>query len=354
LVIMAAPEVTHEAVEENFQTEAEPSFDELKQGIRANLLALAERDTLLLSTGKKTGEMLDEAGSHLAQLKKKYPNDPDIYVFEQIYTDLREDFELGRETDIDSSMDTILAEMGEIVDSADVRRESPDETILADTIEDLRDLGIDPAYVITQGDPEAPTVLLYMQLHPSHKMSEDIRLSQAQIQRELRGLIEKGLSDTVYVEGLQTGGELGEFLEKGEVTRTGEDADAVTRLKQEFGDRFDAIGYENLPLLRSVMRGGIESQKAARQWMYRATAHNAVLASNVSGDVIKNNKDLVCMVIGAGHEDPEFWRREEHPLPISEMLAYYGLNIIVVDAAMKYFQPDKELRETIDRVASQF
>jgi len=332
------PEGTSEKPREPLKTEDEnlgqpESLSELKNKIKDNLTQLVLWDAQLKAEGKNIKESLDQSKERLDKLKKDYPNDPDIYLFEQMYEDLIGDFEKGEETNLDTSFDSVINEMKDIIKSAGVRRKRPYRTILYDTVKKLRKLGIKPEYVVTQGNKEAPTVVLYMQIHSfadaGPEAKKTMRLSQAQIKREISRAIEANLTNILYTEGISEK----EEIDKNHIIPIG--INASVALEMKFGNKISTKGYEN-PYFLNAFESGLFNDNLEKMMDYRASAHNVLLASNISEDIAREKEPLSFVVIGAAHEGDIFTKSGKHPLPLSEILAYYGVNVIVVDAATKH------------------
>ncbi len=62
---------------------------EMKDEIKNNLLKLAKTDEMLEYFGYQVKAILNNAKTLIERLKKEHPNDPDIFAFEKIYTDLK-------------------------------------------------------------------------------------------------------------------------------------------------------------------------------------------------------------------------------------------------------------------------
>ena len=72
--------------------------------------------------------------------------------------------------------------------------------------------------------------------------------------------------------------------------------------------------------------------KGGKYLPYRTTGQNVFIASAVAQGLDTNPTGLPAVVIGAGHERP-FLGSQRDLLPISEVLAVYGMDVIVVDAS---------------------
>ena len=101
------------------------------------------------------------------------------------------------------------------------------------------------------------------------------------------------------------------------------DEDGALQAKILLGDKIELMGYDFDEYKERVIQGKAE-------FVYRIHAHNAFIASNVSDFVEASPDHVSAMTLGAFHEAyPD--SKSLHHLPASHAMAYYGMNVIVVD-----------------------
>lgn len=322
---------------------------EIADKLKHNLMLLTQEDKEIERRGMQIRKILDASGRLLTELKTKYPYDPDIYILEKSYNDLRGDFDRGQETDLDQSFATIEKEMQKEIQNSGVRKISMDKLsevrspMLKGHVDKLKKLNIQPSYVVESTNPQAKTVVLFMQTHHASEMVggkdadkefDEINKtlarrmkrpddSQNQIRDAIVAAVNGGLTQTVYEEGLQN--------------KTTADAKMLRKLsahdkktgsiqaKMALKDKMQLKGYDFDELkLRSMM--------SESDLKYRASAHNPFIASNVSDLVEASDESLSLLTIGSMHENSPV-KDLKQTLPISQALAYYGMNVVVVDAS---------------------
>ncbi len=341
----------------------------LADGVKKKLLLLTQDDAKLEASGQSVSKLLDESAALLQELKTKYPYDPDIFILGKAYEDLRRDFNENRETDLDQAFEPILQEMRQEIAKAGVKKISMDRLnevqspSLLRTVERLRGLNIQPSYVVQSQNPNAKTVVLFMQRHPEQKIAnfnqeggsqddilrkafEDsdrefrsLESSQGQIRDAIVAAVRSGLIHTVYEEGLPKGGqliklpqvpenELPSFMERmqKEDPEMARDFGAGSLQAQLIlGKGLKLTGYDFDELKMKIISGKADMK-------YRMHAHNAFIASNLSDYVESSPDEVSFLTIGAAHEAfPS--SKVAHQLPLSNAMAYYGMNVVVVDTA---------------------
>jgi hypothetical protein len=252
--------------------------------------------------------------------------------------------------------------MVQVLKDAGVRKEYPDEKgIAGKTVAKLKSLGIEPEYVTTCGNSKAKTVVLFMQAHPQSGMSQEqvdvmgYPEPQARIEFAINKIVESGLSKEIYDEGL----EMDEEVASGDLKRLSREdpqlqISAAWRSKEKYGDKVRLKGYESYelfphylpkipPLLFLIQSGKLKERNMTPEQKTlltrfvefgenRMTSGNVYLASNVKASLEKSDQAISLMILGGDHENPTCQPyKKENPLPISQALAYYGLNVIVVD-----------------------
>jgi hypothetical protein len=368
---MAGEELYHSGPRAaEFAKEAETmDLRSMKEQIKSDLLSLNKKDELLNESDRDVKDRLESAKVLLDALKKRYPNDPDLLLLDKVYDDLKSDFDRGMETDIDSSFDTLISGMDQALKEAGVRKEAPDEkSTLSDTVAKLKNLGIEPEYVVTSGNPKAKTVVLFMQAHPNPGVTQasadadGITASQAQIGQAIESAVESGLTHDIFEEGLGRYAEVRtEEVKESFSERPDLQFSASWRAKEKYGDKINLKGYEPenmqpsyaqevVELFYKIRNGDLREEdvtpeqkqlaiKFSAFGAYRMSSMNVFIASNIKAALDQSDQPTSFMILGGAHEkpSPQFIKAglKENPLPISQALAYYGMNVVVVDAMSK-------------------
>lgn len=307
-----------------------------KSIIRESLLRL---NGLRLESESLEDALLVELGlieESISALEKQYPNDPDLQVFRHLYEDLSLDIKQRRRLKFDTGFEELVAEVQNEITESGAQVEPVDNPKFADIIGRLRKLGINPKYIVTQGNPQAKTVVYFMQTHPSSDIAKElldaagVPQSQEEIYDAIVAAADDGLVRDIYGEGFFATRNMGS-REK----RIGADLSYVRALDHLGGDRLNVVGMEDEALMiSSIYMGGMQEL-----YKYRITAQNILLASNVANNVKGSTEDVSFAVLGAMHEslDMEGGEHRDHPLPFSQALARHGVNVVVVDASSQYF-----------------
>lgn len=374
--------------------------------MRKDLALLIQTDEALEKQGQSIDATLDRIEDYLKKLKENHPHDPDIYTFEKAYADLRADFEKGRETELDESLLTLSREMDDIIADAGVQQldlgalSTSASPRLSQAVHELRRLNIQPSYVVQSPNPQAKTVVLFMQTHAAPPLDPDeaadvIKLgpvplealipnrpeqtfesSQHQIRTAITRGVRTGLIRTVYDEGIPEGQtakevfgsippgtnfdalvaklekhpELLRAMVRNFVKTNGHSDDPLINTEiralqkhpelllehlksaailsySELGDQVHIQGYDCDALKMAVLTG-------RQELFHRMSSHNAFAASGLADLAEASSENMVFATMGAAHEQyPN--TNFTHPLPFSHALAYYGMNVVVVDASLR-------------------
>ncbi|MBN2087220.1 hypothetical protein JW758_02630 [Candidatus Peregrinibacteria bacterium] len=327
--------------------EDQESFNQLKEEIKASLFSIDENANRLEKRLTILEFLLDDIGAKLEKLKKMKSNAPDIFLFEKLYSDLRSDFEKIKNDGasdalrLNSAYDELVSDMKKTVSEAGVRRESPNKTILAKIVEKLKSLGINPEYIVTKGKKNAHTIVLFKQLHSNPGLAPDeltaigVSDSQSEIKNAITSALKSGLTDTVYAEGLPPGMPVDNEIAQNILSNI--HRDAVMEAKIEHGNKIKIVGYEEMSAFAKTIKAmdrdeeGEVGGEVEKSDNYRATAQNVLIASNISSLSNESDSTISIMTLGGLHEY-DSKNQKDNPLPISDALAYYGINVIVVDA----------------------
>ncbi|MBI2634100.1 hypothetical protein HYW82_00315 [Candidatus Peregrinibacteria bacterium] len=281
-------------------------------------------------------------------MEKQYPDDSDLLVLETLYGDLFNDYEtVATQLLLDRGFDEIMASLNREVAVAGVRVESPNNSSIPVIIEQLKASGIEPEYVVSAGDVGAKTVVYFMQTHPNPGVPVEVMRamgveeSQNEIYKGLRNAVTTGIGRTVYSEGLPAYLNYNsdfskKYLEKQTVSQKGFTL-AVDRVNRDLEGAVNLVGMENMDLMNATL--------TLWDMDYRVTAHNILLADNIHAHFSNTDEQVAFAVLGAGHEKYEKMIRGmgdvAHGMPFSSALAYYGYNVVVVDASTRYFDEAK-------------
>lgn len=330
-----------ESAQENLQAKqqaAPENTEQIKDRIRDDLFAIStiskDNQELIAQVSNKLASL----GKEIDKLKAEYPPDEEINQLIAYHKDLTDDLKEGRELHIDSSFDQILSEMQTEVQKSGVRIEKPDQTIISETVQKLKAIGINPSYIVTKGDKNAKTVVYFMQIHGNPGLSDEalekmgVKKSQQQIFEAIGAGVKNGLIKTFYGEGVPGNQSMPDLVSKSPALA----AMAEYKAKHELGDQIDIVGMENMDLLGDTIKSMIKGSDDKGAY-HRMSAQNVVLADYVTENLKQSDQSIAFMSLGAGHEKifvPDI--QKQHPLPISETLAYNDVNVVVVDAATPY------------------
>lgn len=283
---------------------------------------------------------LDSIKAKIDYLRSQYPDDPDLEFLERLHDDLRGDLEADRQMELDSGFEEIMETVTREIQDFGVKRESPDESDNP-LVARLRELGIEPAYVVSNNRSCEKTVVVFMQSHPNPGAPKKllrafgVKKSQRKIYRDIMAAYSGGLDAIIYGEGYPGGmGFSRDFVDAGlkRDRKNDELSLSYVRVKKKLGDRVKLVGMEDFGLLERIFKGSMTAK-------YRMTAHNIFLADNIDEHFRQTDESLAFAVIGAAHEDSPLLP-SPNPMPLSYALAYYGYNVVVVDASSQYV--DKE------------
>lgn len=283
---------------------------------------------------------LDSIKAKIDYLRSQYPDDPDLEFLERLHDDLRGDLEADRQMELDSGFEEIMETVTREIQDFGVKRESPDESDNP-LVARLRELGIEPAYVVSNNRSCEKTVVVFMQSHPNPGIPRElmrafgVKKSQRKIYRDIMAAYSGGLDAIIYGEGYPGGmGFSRDFVDAGlkRDRKNDELSLSYVRVKKKLGDRVKLVGMEDFGLLERIFKGSMTAK-------YRMTAHNIFLADNIDEHFRQVDESLAFAVIGAAHEDSQLLS-SPNPMPLSYALAYYGYNVVVVDDFSQYV--DKE------------
>jgi len=335
------------------------TLEDKKYNLKTAILELNANDKEDEYLDHRIKYLLDVANAELTDLEVKYPLDEDIKMLRLMYEDLHQDFEDKKQLNLDRSFDKIVANMAREIVVSGVHQESIHSGFISPTIAKLHACGIEPEYIVTKGNPKAPTVVLFLQAHPfpfeknsadkalSRKLSEH---SQDKIFEAIRNASNKGLIRDIYEEGLEYGYH---FVGAKEAVKDDKNPwqnhGTVRALAAVKG--IELHGMEDYALHQQTLKGVKELVKnnflpndatEATPLRHRLGAQNILLARNVSNAVNAREQELSFVVLGVNHEKLPMKGDPLQPNPhegggiaFAQALAYYDINVVVVETRNK-------------------
>jgi hypothetical protein len=272
---------------------------------------------------------LEEIKWELDELKQRYGDDSDLKDLETMYADLRGDYEKGGKLNLDSSLGAIAGEVYREMEQTGIQALHPNQVPpgdLQELAQRLADFGMSVEYVVAANQANAPTLILMPQSHASLGMSEGIKAiagvtaNQAEIKSVLVQLSEAGLTHNSFIEGLAAGTEL--TLKSAKLNPD----QGMALAKRDLATNLTVYGFDNLQFLRKTL---VESTDPVAV-LLRQTAGNIYLADALKRQIDHLDIQLSTAVIGAGHE-LNIETGEMHSFSLSKIVAYLGINVIVVN-----------------------
>ncbi|MEK7673110.1 MAG: hypothetical protein AAB373_04460 [Patescibacteria group bacterium] len=353
---------------------------EIKKMILKNLFFIArhyqygsiESPDLTNSQPKNSDENLKNSFATYEMILKKmeiiYPEDGDLAIIKKLLKDLESDLYKsteGRNLSFDESVaDILVHEEGK--DSKKINIKSNEEIPmnyfkLLEEIISLKSMGIEPDYAVLSENPNAPTLVLFLEHHFEGK-GRSSKSSNAYMEEAFRKAINNNFITDIYAEG---GEENTVATVNKEIVEKNKDKfGAIFRIAAEFGEKVNIIGTEFEELKKgntmdeivkldeiSKLAGKKTPEERTKYYskkykltldkikFQRATFENIFMAMNIRDTVLDRKSKIVFGVIGSAHETNKSFRIAskglDHPLPLSSVLANNGINVIVVDATTK-------------------
>lgn len=291
-------------------------------------------------------DTLAKADKYLRYLERDYPDEQEVVELLMMLMDLEGDLLHNEDLQLDAAWDTIMADIQENIQEAGVGEIEADEMepgLLKNAYEQLQAAGIEPAYMVgNKGFPNAPVIILSAQIHATPGMNDEeatrsgIVDSQAVIENTIRTLLSSGLTNAVFAEGIPAKEKWSQQKAQRMFSRRPSNRfSAPLKLKAELGEKVDLLGYED-KAMHSKTFDDLVSGRFFKSLQTRGSVSNIWMARNVAAGMEKGGYDAAHMVLGKSHEILEgtsalMHGSDEHPLPISRLLAYEGFNVIVID-----------------------
>jgi hypothetical protein len=313
------------------------------ESIEMDLFRLNRFDRVEAGQMEEVKGTLAEVDRELKQLERDYPKEGDVKILRQMYTDLAKDFEGAQALQLDSSLFEISEEAKTLFAEKGVQRGVPENSTLSAHVAQLEALGIHPDYVVHPTPPSDRTVILFMQVHTAPGITAELRdklgvtASQTQIKKESEKIINAGLTRLQYLEGFVAFNDFGAGNLAANDDENGS-AIATMRLEKQYGESLDTEGVEDRDLLQDNWVHIMDPNTR----LLRGTAQNIFIAENVADQFLHSDQNMALLAFGAAHESLQLTGDSSpHPVPLSEALAYYGCNVVVVDAASPYTNMQK-------------
>jgi hypothetical protein len=324
------PEEISLAVQPEIGRHSVPGFEE----IRDDMVDLDRNTTIWREKGF---EDLDECiatslsiiEKQLKYLSKRYANEDGFKELLSMYTDLKYDFDMGEDLNLDTSFrekmkeaQRTIAEVGIVSSSAE---KATNPSVKKQT-KMLARLGI-PVDRVTLRPGADKTVILFAWAHSIPNVTKQmmdkmgITDSQEKVSTYISKLQKAGVADTVFTEGIPTDAS----SDKIETARSALIEKAGLQFAK-LGRDIKIRGVENVPLLLKAWDERYTSLNM------RTTVNNTVMAANIGESMYAG--ETVIATMGAGHE---FSKDGGEILPYSQTIALEAnANVIVVDTSKAY------------------
>lgn len=346
---MATPEVQKNEDVHKKTTELSDDPETLKKGLEETLLQLEFNGETLQQKLNILEDKLPLIDKTLKLLEAKYPDDPDLKLYRAYFEDLSRDLREKRKPHLDESFRLLVQDMKDEIDLVGIKTGEEANESMKPVLDQLREAGINASYSVYSGNPNAKTVVLFTQAHPNIGVptkfydAMQVTASQKFIYDATESAVAKGLTSTLYSEGIGAD----ETLTQKEVSQaTSEEFEPALRLapfmlKKDLGDKIEVSGFEDVPFL----------QKAAKSIYldgdsdmgHRIGLNNILIAENVALKLSTSSEKMAFLAIGGKHEDVNLGADADNSqdvdqrdkIVLSQVLAYYGMNVVVVNTYNK-------------------
>lgn len=309
----------------------EPEYEELIE----KLLELDVSDVAMMTIdGTYNGRRkeLESIGERIKELETLWADDIDFKRLKAIYEDLESDTKKWESWTIDSSTYEMGRQLNEEVKRIGIRREKVEDLTgkIKEKAETLRSIGVPVEYAVLSQNPErSPTVILFLQSHidPNGYLDLQAEASQNTIDKYVASLLDKKVSTELHVEGVSEGMPLQEFLDSQRARSIGglrlskDRKDLAIKASESYG--ITKIGMSDPTIFQSRDYEGL-----------RLILGSILFVHNMMESIGENADATIMATMGLGHEERLNGTRvpQESFLSISEMIAFEGANVLVVDA----------------------
>lgn len=281
-----------------------------------------------------SAEEIDSTKRFLAGIQEKAktldPNDETTKILEKLLADLHGD--LGSTNDLNRiNLDTSFDQLNSsYADKAkEFQAEKPENTPLKDLATKLSNLGIETKHVVMSQKPNAPTIILFSQVHEHIDLesSELAEQSQTKIWEGITKLANTFGKIIIHMEGLMEDETIDnsnlDHLRSGTTTKHMKKAFASTE------DRLLLVGIENEDLyeLRHAQITSGDHETLMHAMEMRMTTDNIFLGQNIANH--QQDQEFGVLILGGGHNNDY---EHEKPLRIESVLAIRGYNVVVVES----------------------
>jgi len=301
---------------------------------------------------KKAKTTLATIGVALGKLEEKYGKLPEFKQTMELYSDLRGDLNNHRPLDIDTSATKIMLELKKLSRQERVSPAKIPPGKLRSVLDGLNKLTIFKRgkikvdYVLVSSD-KAATVTLLLQTHSQSDFQVDPAAipSQNRIKEIASGAVKAGLVDAIHTEGVPFGKKVS--------LEDARKSNGIDRILIKFPklkmDGADEEGILATYFLEDKLGELGKQPKRGNLGELSFVFRNIFIADNIANIVKDQNYNHVISDIGLLHEanmkltkEGRLFGNGAHPLPLSELLAREGLNVIVINTTNYPFDPKKE------------
>jgi len=286
------------------------------------------------------------------QSKKANRVEGEITELELMIEDLTQDHASGRKLNLDTSLEKVVKMAQKRISKCGVTKLSGAELekskAVGEVMKYLKGQKIKPAFGIVVND-NAPVAIEIAQIHPTARamiignVSARAVKSQKFIEDFFSDAGENGILKSVYIEGVHDGGfdAFNRFSprEKTELISGLLGPMGIGRAKKRLGDKIKLKGFEEKS---HFLKGAIITLRG-RYYPFRSTLDNIFIARNIAHRMQRDGDKIAGVTIGSGHElyknqrvktvgGTVEYKKIEHPLPLSCLLAAEGYNVVVIDS----------------------
>ena len=288
---------------------------------------------------------LEDIMDELKEVGKAHKDDPDLLHLVALYVDLQNDFNEGRELELDMGFEVSVDIMNEFLEESGVQRYEMDSLPSSSEFEEvngavarLEEAGMAPSYVVRSGNPDARPVVLILQSHVGARGGGDPEMQELSAavgvdasQREIADGLRNGAADVVFYEGIP----MGKLpFSPDQVAALKGDPEKWDQLMESEQVGIELAGRGDLTF-RGLERFRDNDTETRKYKEYRTSAGNIFMASTVAQGLDATPADqLAAVVMGANHEVD--FLGVKPGLPLANALAGYGMDVIVIDASTKH------------------
>ena len=282
---------------------------------------------------------LEKLKLNINKLKEICPMDPDLQVFHAIVNSI------DNKHDRSEQITQVLKNLLNLKDSLQLSNKekilSTDKnkitTSVKKSLDRLEASGIsDQHEIVLSGIQDAPCIILFLQTHSNSREFNEERIlldsfSGANIsQNIISDALKNGVADTIFLEGFPFG-KINFSKEKINNCKKTPEWNRFFKSEQTSLE----LSIDNKIKIRGAELLNDKTRISPLFVKYRNSSCNILLASTIAlGMDVTNSSSQAAITMGAAHEknilgvDPE--------IKLSEILAHYGIDVIIVDTSSKF------------------